>query len=163
MAAAVALLAVLAALVFGQLLTTSSTASTSASLLSSSSAPDVIAIADLHGDLDKARTALRVAGLMDASGSWVGAPHTEVVQLGDLVDRGERSLQLLEHMHAVQDSAAAAGGRLTLLLGNHELLNMQGDYRSARLSAAAGAAELRLLARLLYINRCILLLPLLLR
>lgn len=38
----------------------------------------LIAIGDLHGDLDKAREAFRAGGLTDAAGTWVGGrPPTQ--------------------------------------------------------------------------------------
>jgi len=52
-----------------------------------------------------------------------------VVQTGDVVDRGNSSLPLLEALWALQDEASAAGGELLMLMGNHELLNLQGMFR----------------------------------
>ena len=49
-----------------------------------------------------------------------------VVQTGDVIDRGNASVPLLHHLWDLREQAAAAGGELLLMLGNHELLNMQG-------------------------------------
>lgn len=38
----------------------------------------VIAIGDLHGDLNKARRAFRVGGLIDENDKWVGGTTTAV-------------------------------------------------------------------------------------
>ena len=85
----------------------------------------VCAVGDLHGDLQHALAALALCGAVDENGSWSGGAMT-VVQVGDVLDRGNASLPLLHKLWALQEAAAAGGGELRLLMGNHELLNMQG-------------------------------------
>ena len=47
--------------------------------------PRIIAIGDLHGDLEKARRAFRLGGLIDENDRWVGGTTTAVqVQRGML-------------------------------------------------------------------------------
>lgn len=50
------------------------------------------AVGDLHGDLDKAISALKLAQCIAVSGegvvSWIGG-DTTLVQLGDVLDRGD--------------------------------------------------------------------------
>src|SRR4051812_4850817 len=48
----------------------------------------LVAIGDLHGDLDATRKVLRLAGAIDASDRWVGGALV-VVQTGDMLDRGD--------------------------------------------------------------------------
>lgn len=86
------------------------------------------AIGDLHGDEKHALRALRLCSAVDEQGSWIGGAMT-VVQVGDVLDRGNRSLPLLERLWAIRQEAAEAGGELVLLLGNHELLNLQGRLK----------------------------------
>ena len=86
------------------------------------------AIGDLHGDAAHAFDALRLCGAVDRTGRWSGGAMT-VVQTGDVVDRGNASLPLLHALWELRDQAAADGGELLLLMGNHELLNMQGRTR----------------------------------
>lgn len=88
----------------------------------------VVAIGDLHADVDAALDTLRLAGLVDAQGDWSGG-HTTLVQTGDLMDRGPRSLGLIELMRGLSDQAAVAGGQVICLLGNHEAMNLTGDWR----------------------------------
>tara|TARA_B110001452_G_scaffold47257_1_gene36132 strand:+ start:177 stop:1322 length:1146 start_codon:yes stop_codon:yes gene_type:complete len=85
----------------------------------------VCAVGDMHGDPHHAFEALRLCGAVNESASWVGGTMT-VVQVGDVFDRGSHSVALQTLLWKVRDEAAAAGGELKLLLGNHELLNMQG-------------------------------------
>ncbi|KAL4567308.1 hypothetical protein LXL04_022888 [Taraxacum kok-saghyz] len=53
-------------------------------------------IGDLHGDLAKARSALELAGVLSSDGldTWTGH-ETVLVQLGDILDRGEDEIAIL--------------------------------------------------------------------
>lgn len=88
----------------------------------------LVAIGDLHGDLDHARRALRLAGAIDARDRWIGGSLT-VVQTGDEIDRGDDDRTILDDTDAWRDQAKAAGGEFLALLGNHELMNASLDFR----------------------------------
>ena len=90
----------------------------------------VLAIADLHGDLQQAERALRKVGATDAEGNWAAGSCT-LVQTGDLVDRGHQSLDVLRRFEALKPQAEAAAGRIITLLGNHELESIQAHFCSA--------------------------------
>lgn len=95
-----------------------------------SHAPDqrVVAIGDLHGDLDATRRALRLAGAIDAQDQWAGH-NLIVVQTGDQVDRGDQDREVLDLLEKLVPQAEAAGGKLYILNGNHEVMNTQADFR----------------------------------
>lgn len=88
----------------------------------------VVAIGDVHGDFDDFVAILRHTGLIDTENHWTGG-KTTFVQLGDLLDRGPKPRQVLDLMMALEKEAAAAGGRVVSLLGNHEVMNIMGDLR----------------------------------
>lgn len=88
----------------------------------------IVAIGDLHGDLGATRSALRLAGAIDDSDSWIGG-ELIVVQTGDQLDRGDEEQAILELLDRLQDEARAAGGALHILNGNHELMNARPDLR----------------------------------
>ena len=88
----------------------------------------VIAIGDMHGDLVAARKALRLAGAIDADDRWSGGKLT-VVQTGDVLDRGDDDRRILDLLERLRAEATAAGGELITLAGNHELMNVIGDFR----------------------------------
>lgn len=90
--------------------------------------PALVAIGDVHGDVDALRDALRLGGAIDGSGHWSGGALW-VVQVGDLLDRGDEEDEILALLDALDDEALAAGGRLFVLNGNHEVMNAQGDFR----------------------------------
>jgi hypothetical protein len=90
----------------------------------------LVAIGDLHGDVDHARRALRLAGAIDEHDHWIGGALV-VVQTGDEVDRGDDDRTILDLVDTLSKQAAAAGGALVPLLGNHEIMNAQLDFRYA--------------------------------
>src|SRR5580700_4901918 len=55
----------------------------------------IVAIGDLHGDLDHARRALRLAGAIDVQDQWTGG-RLVVVQTGDEIDRGDDDRSILD-------------------------------------------------------------------
>lgn len=97
---------------------------------SASAAPEVriAAVGDLHADLPQALAALALAGVVDADGHWSGGTAT-LVQTGDLTDRGPDSMEVMDLMRRLGTEAEAAGGRVVQLLGNHETMNLRGDWR----------------------------------
>ncbi|MGV3525095.1 MAG: metallophosphoesterase [Candidatus Sericytochromatia bacterium] len=88
----------------------------------------IVAIGDLHGDLDATRRALRLAGAIDAQERWSGGSLV-VVQTGDQLDRGDGDRAILDLLARLQPEAERAGGHLYVLNGNHEIMNSQGDLR----------------------------------
>ena len=88
----------------------------------------LVAIGDLHGDLDHARRALRLAGAIDAHDGWIGGKLV-VVQTGDEIDRGDDDRAILDLVEKLKGDAANAGGAIVALLGNHEIMNASLDFR----------------------------------
>lgn len=113
----------------------------------------IVAIGDLHGDLDNALAVLRLAGLTDEAGRWTGGDAV-LVQTGDVYDRGDEGKQIVALLRRLVAEAPATGGRVVPLLGNHEVMNLRGDLRyvtpgdfaayggeAARVAALAPAGE----------------------
>ncbi|PYE53311.1 metallophosphoesterase [Deinococcus yavapaiensis] len=78
-------------------------------------------VGDVHGELSKLQGLLHGAGLVDEAGFWVGGVNV-LVSVGDLVDRGPDGVGVVEYLMRLEHEAAAAGGRVYVLLGNHEPL-----------------------------------------
>jgi len=87
----------------------------------------IVAIGDLHGDLENARLVLKAAHVIDDHDEWIAGNDT-LVQLGDMVDRGLHSIEIVKLFMKLQYQASNSGGRVINLLGNHEILNFMGDY-----------------------------------
>ncbi len=88
----------------------------------------VVAVGDLHGDYAAWIDIARDAGLIDAKNKWIGG-RTVLVQTGDIVDRGADSLKIIRHLQKLDGEAKRAGGRVIVLAGNHEAMQVTGDYR----------------------------------
>jgi hypothetical protein len=88
----------------------------------------VVAIGDVHGSHDELARLLRSVGLVDAALAWAGG-EDHLVFCGDLIDRGPDDRRVLDLVMRLQDEAAAAGGRVHVLLGNHEVMNLSRDLR----------------------------------
>ncbi|MEZ4447090.1 MAG: shewanella-like protein phosphatase [Polyangiaceae bacterium] len=88
----------------------------------------VVALGDVHGDLNATRRALRLGGLIDDDEHWSGGTAV-LVQTGDVLDRGDDEQAILDLLARLQEEAKAAGGAVHLLNGNHELMNAAGDFR----------------------------------
>lgn len=57
------------------------------------------------------------------------------MQVGDLLDRGDAEIPILYHLERLQREAARAGGAVHVLNGNHETMNIAGDFRYATTGA----------------------------
>jgi Calcineurin-like phosphoesterase len=88
----------------------------------------IVAIGDVHGAFDRFVEILKAAGIVDGDLHWT-AGKTHVVQLGDILDRGDDSRKAMDLARALEREAEKAGGRMHLLLGNHEIARMLGDMR----------------------------------
>jgi hypothetical protein len=88
----------------------------------------IVAFGDLHGDLDATRTVLRLAGAIDERDRWAGG-KLMVVQTGDQLDRGDGERAILDLLDRLGDEARAEGGAVVVLDGNHEVMNVEFDFR----------------------------------
>lgn len=88
----------------------------------------VIAISDIHGAHAAFVETLQAAGLVDASLQWSGG-RAHLVIVGDILDRGDHSRASMDLLMQLEPQAGAAGGRVHVVLGNHELMNLVGDLR----------------------------------
>ncbi len=86
----------------------------------------VVVVGDVHGAYDSLVHILREAAVIDAEGLWSGG-EDHLVMLGDLVDRGPESRKALTLIMRLQHEAEQAGGRVHLVLGNHEVMNLAGE------------------------------------
>ena len=102
----------------------------------------IVAVGDLHGDWDAWLAIARSAGLVDGRNRWAGGRAT-LVQLGDIADRGPDSLKIIEHLRRLQRDAPRSGGRVVVLVGNHEAMNVIGDLRYVHPGEYAAFADRR--------------------
>ena len=85
-------------------------------------------VSDIEGNFAAFRKLLVAAKIIDADYNWTfGNGH--LVLTGDFVDRGSQVNEVLWLIYSLEDKAKAAGGYVHFVLGNHEIMNMNGDLR----------------------------------
>lgn len=88
---------------------------------------EIIAIGDVHGEMDGLQEVLIHAGVIDSRGLWRGGNKT-LVQVGDVVDRGPYPFEANRLLSTLQRDAEAQGGKVIRLIGNHELEILRGNF-----------------------------------
>ncbi|HEX8842261.1 MAG TPA: metallophosphoesterase, partial [Sphingomicrobium sp.] len=88
----------------------------------------------------------RAAGVVDARGRWAGGTTT-LVQMGDVTDREPESLKIIRSLQQLQKQAPRKGGRVVVVLGNHEAMNLVGDLRYTTPGEFAAFADSQSAAR----------------
>lgn len=88
----------------------------------------IVAVGDIHGALDGLVEILRAAGLIDANRRWIGG-RARLVQTGDFTDRGADVRAVMDLLMRLESEARRAGGRVDVLFGNHEAMNVLRDFR----------------------------------
>lgn len=81
----------------------------------------IVAIGDLNAADDVLIDILRSTGLIDRKLRWAGGA-AELVQVGDLFNRGGGAALALKLLLRLQREARRDGGSVTVLLGNHEAM-----------------------------------------
>ena len=88
----------------------------------------IVALSDIHGQYDVMVTLLKNQGVIDKDHNWaLGKAH--LVITGDMFDRGPQVNEVLWLVYQLDKQAREAGGRLHLLMGNHEQMVLKGDLR----------------------------------
>ncbi len=106
----------------------------------------IVAVGDVHGDFYRMVEILRYAGLVDPAKNWCGG-KTHLVQTGDLMDRGPDSRLVMELLMKLEKQAPLHGGEVHCLTGNHEAMNLTGDYRYVTSEEAASHGGMKSLVR----------------
>jgi hypothetical protein len=100
------------------------------------SAPIYI-IGDIHGQYQKLTALLGAAGLVGPDLRWSGG-DAQLWFMGDFFDRGPAGIATVDLVMRLQREAAAAGGRVASLLGNHEPLLLAAHRFGERPTAWGG-------------------------
>ncbi|MCB0596317.1 MAG: metallophosphoesterase [Lewinellaceae bacterium] len=85
----------------------------------------LIVISDIEGNFNAFYSFLVCNKVIDANYNWTfGDGH--LVLLGDFVDRGEDVAQVLWLAYSLEEKAEEHCGKVHFILGNHEILNIEG-------------------------------------
>jgi hypothetical protein len=90
--------------------------------------PRIVALSDIHGQYGLLVKLLRAHHVIDNDDHWSLGPATLVVA-GDVFDRGPQVTEAFWLLYSLQQQAAAAGGAVHFVLGNHETMVLYDDLR----------------------------------
>ncbi len=91
----------------------------------------IIAISDIESNYKVFRNFLIINKVIDEQLKWTfGNGH--LVLNGDFIDRSYFTTQVLWFIYKLEQEAEKHGGKVHYILGNHEIMNIQGDNRYAK-------------------------------
>jgi len=85
----------------------------------------IVAVGDIHGDYMAFVEILEGTELIDKKLHWIGG-KTHLVQIGDVLDKGNYAKEIFDLLMKLEKEAENAGGKVHMLIGNHEELNITG-------------------------------------
>ncbi len=88
----------------------------------------VAAVSDIHGQIDLFVQLLEQHQILDEAGQWL-FDDGHLVVTGDVFDRGPHVTEVLWLLYDLEQQAKKQGGRVHMLLGNHEVMVLNGDLR----------------------------------
>ena len=100
----------------------------------------IVIIGDIHGDIRRFKDILIDAKIINKNIEWIAEPkNTIVIQMGDQVDSVNRDpsleewevlpdVEMLYFTDLLNKIALSKGGRVISLIGNHELMNVIGNF-----------------------------------
>jgi Calcineurin-like phosphoesterase len=91
----------------------------------------LLALSDIEGNFEAMKLMLQSAGVMDTEFNW-SFGDGDLVLVGDFFDRGLNVTECLWLLYKLDGEAEKAGGKLHFILGNHEIMNLQGNTKYMR-------------------------------
>jgi len=89
-----------------------------------------LTISDFDGHIEAFTMLLQGEGVIDKNFNWVyGDGH--LIITGDLFDRGFHVTECMWLLYKLEGEAEANGGKVHLVIGNHEIFNLTDDWRYA--------------------------------
>jgi hypothetical protein len=88
----------------------------------------IFVVADIEGNFYSFCRLLIMNGVIDNSFKWT-YDDGHLVIVGDCFDRGEQVTECLWLIYSLEERARKNGGYIHFILGNHEIMNLNGDWR----------------------------------
>lgn len=88
----------------------------------------ILVMADIEGNFRAFCKLLNVNGVINRNLKWT-FDDGHLVIVGDCFDRGEQVVECLWLIYSLEERARRNGGYVHFILGNHEIMNMNGDWR----------------------------------
>ncbi|MFN0013725.1 MAG: metallophosphoesterase [Saprospiraceae bacterium] len=91
----------------------------------------MLVLSDIEGNFEAFKIILKNAGVVNDQFRWTYGKN-RLILVGDFFDRGLNVTEVLWLIYKLEDEAEAVGGKVHFLLGNHEALNLCGEYGYVR-------------------------------
>jgi hypothetical protein len=88
----------------------------------------ILVLSDIEGEFAAFRSLLLAAKVIDTKYRWTFGKGKLIIA-GDLFDRGKQVSQFLWLLYKLEDEAARHRGQVHVVLGNHDIMNLSGDFR----------------------------------
>lgn len=88
----------------------------------------ILALSDIEGNFQSFRKLLYKYKVIDKHYKWI-FKDGHLVIAGDCFDRGEQVMECLWLIYSLEEKAQRNGGYVHFILGNHEIMNLTGDWR----------------------------------
>jgi hypothetical protein len=118
--------------------------------------PDrLVIIGDIHGDIKRFKNILLDAKIINNNIEWIAEPqNTIVIQMGDQIDSLNRvenndwevieDLEMIKFTDLLDKIANAKGGKVISIIGNHEFMNILGNYTYVSAKSIANNVKRRI-------------------
>ena len=88
----------------------------------------IFAVSDIEGEFEPFRNLLIANKVIDKNYNWIFGKGNLVI-CGDLFDRGLNVTEYLWLLYKLEQEAPLSGGYVHVILGNHDIMNLSGDFR----------------------------------
>lgn len=88
----------------------------------------ILAISDIEGNFSSLCKLLMRNGVINKRLNWT-FDTGQLVIVGDCFDRGDQVMECLWLIYMLEEKSKKKGGKVHFILGNHEIMNMNGDWR----------------------------------
>lgn len=88
----------------------------------------IFVVSDIEGNFVSFFKLLVAAKVISTKMEWI-FENNHLVILGDCFDRGDQVTECLWLIYSLEEKAKRFGGHVHFILGNHEIMNMNGDWR----------------------------------
>lgn len=88
----------------------------------------IFVVSDIEGNFLTFCRLLKKGKVIDKYLHWTFEDNRLII-LGDCFDRGDQVAECLWLIYSLEEKAREAGGYVHFILGNHEIMNMNGDWR----------------------------------
>lgn len=109
----------------------------------------MLALSDIEGNFIALRKLLQANDVIDENYNWTFEDGHLIIN-GDVFDRGAQVTECLWLIYSLEEKAKAKGGYVHFILGNHEIMNLNGNIRYIKEKYKRNVEKLRIPYQTLY-------------